>query len=909
MKSPPPTSASDRPPRWATWLLNRWGHPDTREEVQGDLLELYAHWIKTVGKREANWRYGLSALKLLRPLAKSRRKPEYFQPFLLSPTMLRNYFKIAWRNLLREKGFAAINIIGLSAGLSCCMLICLYIYDELSYDTQHPDVGQLYQVGTVFVNPDGDQKTAATPYRVADALQQEYPEIGSTTRLVGLFGDDKTLLRANPTGAAANSKPTVFYESKGYLAAPTFFSFFHYDFVEGNGKQALVNPNSIVLSEAIARNLFGNQSALNRTVHVESNTNGTGDYTVTGVFRPGNVPSHIDARFFLSYAGGGLAQYINGTTGMVNNNMFFTYLKLKPGTDARKLEAKLPTFVEKYMRKDLAVAGRDKKQFLTAVRDIHLHTDLTHNVTPNGSLTYLYVLGSIALFTLLIACINFMNLSTARSGKRAAEVGVRKVLGAEQGALVRQFLSEALLFSLFAFVLALALVWLMTPVFEAVSGKTLHFSLSQRLGLVATFFGISLFTGLLAGSYPAFYLSSFRPIAVLKGGAGQVGGSLSAVALRKGLVVMQFTLSVMLMIAFVVIAQQMRYLRSADLGFAKEQQLIIPLRSETAKATYPALKQALVSTAQVRSVGASAYYPGIFNPEDALFYGDGQTKHEAERTRVNRVDADYLQTMGIKLVAGRLFSAAFPGDTTNRIIVNEKAVKEQGYRSAQAAIGKQAIANWGQEGVRFTIVGVVNDFHFEDLHVPITPFVFMLNLKGNYNYVVVHLKPGDMQPTWQTISSVWQRFNPAEPFEYSFLDAEFQKNYEAESRLSTLVSYFTFIAILISCLGLFGLASFNVEQRVKEIGVRKVLGATVGSVVVLLSKDFLKLVLIAVVLASPLAWYAMHRWLEGFAYKIDIAWWVFAGAGALAVGIALLTVSFQSIKAALMNPVKSLRSE
>ncbi|KAB7732851.1 FtsX-like permease family protein [Rudanella paleaurantiibacter] len=823
--------------------------------------------------------------------------------------MLTNYLKIAWRNLVNNKAFSFINIVGLSAGLSCCMLICLYIYDELSYDTQHPDVEQLYQVGTAFINPDGERKTAATPYRLADAMQQEYPEVGSTTRLVGLFGDDKTLLRANPTGNAMNSKLAVFYESKGYLADSSFFSFFRYNFVEGDGSKALANPNSIVLSETIARNLFGGQPALNRTIHVESNTNGKGDYTVTGVFRSGTVPTHIDARFFLSYAGGGLSQYINGTTGMASNNMFFTYLKLKPGTDARKLEAKLPTFVEKYMRKDLAVAGLDKKQFLMAVRDIHLHTDLTHNVTPNGSLTYLYILGSIALFTLLIACINFMNLSTARSGKRAAEVGVRKVLGAGQTSLVRQFLSEALLLSLFAFVLAVGLVWLMTPVFERVSGKTLHFSVTQRLELLASFFGISLFTGLLAGSYPAFYLSSFKPIAVLKGGVGRVGGSLAAVSLRKSLVVVQFTLSVVLMIALVVISQQMRYLRSADLGFAKEQQLIIPLRSETAKAAYPALKQALIGTAQVKSVGASAYYPGIFNPEDAQFYGEGQTKSDAEVTKINRVDPDYLQTMEINLVAGRLFSAAFPGDTNNRIILNEKSVKEMGFASAQAAIGKQAISDWGQDGHRFTIVGVVKDFHFEDLHVPITPFGFMLNPRGNYNYAVINLKAGNTQTMLQTLESVWQRLNPAEPFEYSFLDADFQKNYEAENRLSTLVSYFTFIAILISCLGLFGLASFNVEQRVKEIGVRKVLGATVGSVMVLLSKDFLKLVLIAVVLASPLAWYAMDRWLQGFAYKITIEWWVFALAGALAVGIALFTVSFQSVKAALMNPVKSLRSE
>ncbi|SFF30146.1 ABC transporter permease, partial [Spirosoma endophyticum] len=482
-------------------------------------------------------------------------------------------------------------------------------------------------------------------------------------------------------------------------------------------------------SETIARNLFSGQPALNRTIHVESNTNGIGDYTVTGVFRPGTVPSHIDARFFLSYAGGGMARHINSTPSLVVNTIFFTYLKMKPGTDAHKLEAKLPSFVEKYMRKDLAGTGRDNKLFLTAVRDIHLHTDLTKNVTPNGSLSYLYVLGSIALFTLLIAGINFMNLSTARSGKRSAEVGVRKVLGAKQTSLILQFISEALLLSVFAFALAVGLVGLMTPIFETVSGKTLHFSVSQWLGLLVAFFGICLFTGLLAGSYPAFYLSSFRPIAVLKGGPGRLGGSLSAASLRKGLVVVQFTLSVVMMIALVVITQQMLYLRSADLGFAKEQQLVIPLRSETAKASYPVLKQALASTTQVRSVGASAYYPGIFNAEGAQLYGEGQTKSDGESTSLNRVDADFLQTMAIKPVAGRLFSAAFPADTNHRIILNEKAVKELGYPSAQVAIGKQTV----EEDSRYTIVGVVKDFHFEDLHVPITPFGFLLNLKPTYN--------------------------------------------------------------------------------------------------------------------------------------------------------------------------------
>ena len=821
--------------------------------------------------------------------------------------MLTNYLKIAWRNLAKHKAFSFINIVGLAAGLSCSMLISLYLYDELSYDTQHKDVAQLYQIGTVFVRPEGEQKTAATPYAVADALQQEYPEIAATTRLVGLFAEDKTLLRYD----APDNKRRVFYETDGYLADPTFFSFFTYNFLEGRGKSALAAPNAIVLSEEIARKLFGNQPALNKVVHVESNTNGNNDYTVTGVFRPGSVPSHINARFYLSFAGGALSQYVKSQTGMAGNNMFFTYLKLKPGTDARKLEAKFPGFVSKYMRKDLAAAGFDKRQFLTAVPDIHLYTDLTHNVTPNGSLTYLYILLSIAVFTLLIACINFMNLSTARSSSRSGEVGIRKALGAGRGSLVRQFLGESFLFSFFAFLLAIAITWLLIPVFEEVSGKTVIFSPVQMLMVLSGFFGLSLLTGLLAGSYPAFYLASFRPILALKGriASQKRTGLLAAISLRRGLVVFQFTLSAMLIIASLVIGQQMTFLRSANLGFAKDEQLVIPLRSTTAKASYTTLKNVLASTTQITSVGASAYYPGIFNPEDANFFGEGQHAQDGKRTRTNRVDFNYLHTLAIQPVAGRLFSESFPADTSGRLIVNEQAVKELGYKSAQAAIGQKAYTERSGTREGFTIVGVVKDFHFEDLHLPITPYAFTLNPGGTYNYMVAHVQAGDMQAVLRAVEAVWQKTNPGEPFAYSFLDDEFQKNYVAESRLATVVGYFTFIAILISCLGLFGLASFNVEQRTKEIGIRKVLGATVGNVVLLLSGDFLKLVLIALVLASPLAWYVMQRWLENFAYQTNIGWSIFLLTALVALLITLATVSYQSIKAALMNPVKSLRSE
>ncbi len=813
--------------------------------------------------------------------------------------MANNNITIAWRSLQKSKVFSFINIVGLATGLSCCMLISLYIRDELSYDTQHPDVAQRYQINTIFVNNDGEKKTAASPPPLAAALRLEYPEIESTTRLTALFVDDKTLLRHRVSGVADR----VFYETGGYLVDTTFFDFFHYDFVEGNAKSALQSPMSIVLSTEIAQKIFGSENALGKVIEIESNTNGQGNYTVSGVFGPGSVPTHIDGRFFMSFTGGALEDYTKSQNGMAGNNFMFTYLKLLPGSNAKALEAKMPAFVEKYMRNDLKEAGFDKKHFLTAVSDIHLHTDMTSNVTPNGSLSYLYILGSIALFTLLIACINFMNLSTARASKRSAEISIRKALGAQKGRLIWQFLHESLLFSSIAFVLALAMTKVLLPVFEQVSGKHLVFSLAQSLSLIGAFLGISLFTGLVAGSYPAFYLSSFKPIVVLKGRLPNVW---SAVSIRKGLVVFQFTLSVVLIVAALIIGQQMQYLRSADLGFEKDQQLVIPLRSEQAKEGVLALKNALISYTEIESVGASAYYPGIFNPEDANFYSAGQNINEAKNTRTNRVDFDYLHTLGIQPVAGRLFSKDFPSDTSSRIILNETAIRELGFASPEIAIGKQILA--ANQTETYTIVGVTKDFHFEDLHLPITPFAFTLN-QGNYNYLIVHLKAGSLSAGLKTVESAWKNTVSSEPLEYSFLDEEFQKNYKAESRLSYIVGYFTFIAILISCLGLFGLAAFTAEQRTKEIGVRKVLGASVVGITGLLAKDFLKLVLLAVVIASPIAYYFMNSWLADFAYRIDIQWWMFAAAGMVALAIAFLTVGGQAMKAALANPVKSLRSE
>ena len=818
--------------------------------------------------------------------------------------MIRTYFKIAWNNLRKNKVFSFINIFGLAAGLACCMLITLYIRNEVSYDKYHKHAADIYQLGTNFIREGKETKMSGTPAPVAQAMQFEYPEIEQTTRLLALFNEDKTLLQYNEKNAA----PQSFYETKGYIADSSFFRVFTYDFLEGNPATALNEPRTVVLSEEIARKIFGNQPALNKLLHISSGTNGDYDFMVTGVFRPVSKPSHIDARFFLSFRGGEIEQLANRmATNFANNNMFFTYLQLKPGTDVAALQAKFPAFIDKYAGKDLKAQGFYKKQFLTKLTDIHLYSGMDQNVTPPGSVTYLYILTSIALFTLLIACINFMNLSTARSSKRSAEVGIRKVLGAEKSALVRQFLGESVFMSLIAFVFAFALVWFLLPAFNKLAGKELSLSFSQNTITIAAFLVLSVITGIVAGIYPAFYLSSFRPVKVLK---GRFSNSLAAVSLRKGLVVFQFVISVALIISSVVIASQMRYLRSADLGFDKDQQVVIPLRSATAKQMYPSLKNELAKLPGVTNVGASLFNPGVFNPSDNLLYKEGQTMNDAKRTRMNWVDAGYLQTLNIKPVAGRLFSEAFPADTSFRMVLNETAIRDIGFPSAQDAVGKKVYFDYQGQQYGFEIVGVVKDFHFEDLHLPITPYGYQLNSNlDNFNYMLVHTRGADMKALLSSIGAGWHRLNPNEPFEYNFLDEEFQKNYQAEDRLAGIVGYFTMIAILICCLGFFGLAAFSAEQRVKEIGVRKVLGASVSGIVGLLSKDFLKLVFVAIVIASPLAWYIMNKWLQDFAYRVDISWWVFVVAGIGAVLIAFITIGFQAIRAATVNPVKSLRTE
>jgi putative ABC transport system permease protein len=816
--------------------------------------------------------------------------------------MLKNYFKIAWRNIQNNTLFSFINIFGLSIGFACCMLIALYVIHETSYDRHHKNADRLYELATTFVKDGKNDPKPNTPAPMAAAMKREFPEIEESARILQLFGEDKTLLQYSLNNGEAKS----FYETKGFAADPTFFRLFSYHFIEGNPQSCLDAANTVVINEEIAKKLFGNEPALNRIIKISSNTNGDTTIKVTGVFRPSKSPTQIDARFFISMKGGRVQQFTDEQTDMASNNMFQTFLLLKPGAQAKTLEAKFPAFVDKYIGAALKSIGFYKKQFLIPVKKMHLYSGLDSNISAVGSLASLYILGSIAVFTLLLACINFMNLSTARSSKRSSEVGIRKVLGAEKHSLIKQFIGESVLLSFIALLLAFGIATLSLPLFSYISGTELAPDFPAQWPLILSFIGIAIVTGLLAGSYPAFYLSSFIPIKVLK---GRFTNSLSAVALRKGLVIFQFIISVVLIIASVVINKQMQYMRTKDLGFEKDQQIIIPMRSSNAKNIYTALKNDIQKNPLVQNVGASFYYPGITNPSDMSVHPEGKSADEGRLVRTNFVDENFLQTLGIKPVAGRLFSSQFPADTNGRMIINLSAVRELNFPSPNEALGKKLIFDWRGQSFEYHIVGVVNDFHFQDLHVPIAPYAFLLNNQPFYSYLVVHAKAGNVSSLLNSIGRTWSSLNQNEPFEYSFLDEDFQKNYTTEDRRAAMVGFFTTIAILISCLGLFGLASFTAEQRTKEIGIRKVLGASVASIVGLLSKDFIKLVVIALFIAAPIGLFFMNKWLEDFAYRITIGWWIFAIAGIFAILIAFATISLQAIKAALTNPIKNLRTE
>lgn len=818
--------------------------------------------------------------------------------------MIKNYLKIAWRNLLKSKLFSSINVFGLSVGMTCCMLLLLYILSEVSFDKHQEHVNELYLVRSENVRFGGDKMDnprAPSPY--AQALKLEFPEVKEVSRMWLNFLEGKTLFKVQESGKTVKS----IFETKGYHVDSTFFNLFSYHFIEGDPRAALSDPHSIVLSEDVAFKLFGTVSALNKTVNIGGTDGNAENFRVTGVYRDESARSHIDARYFLPMMSGWVGNYLRQPDqNFSNNNMFYTYIRVKPGTNPERFNQKLPAFVEKYAGKDTKAAGYKKHMTLLAVKDIHLFDKIAEIATPTTSTTYLYVLASIALFTLLIACINFMNLATARSAKRAAEVGIRKVMGAGKGGLIGQFLGESMVLTFLALIFAVVLVVLFLPIFNQLSDKNLLVSDLLKPEIIVAFILLALVTGLLSGSYPAFYLSVFNPLDVIK---GKFVNSVSAVTLRRGLVVFQFVISIGLVVAAMVIQGQIRFMRDQPLGFTKDQQIAIPLRSEQARKSYSSLRKEILQNNQVTGASGTSYYPGIKNPSDMSVYRGDQSVNEAAVVKTNWVAPDFMKTMEFEMAAGRMLSAHFPGDTNYKMVVNEATIRKFGI-PLEKAVGAKLyfdIDNGKNQGLE--IVGVVKDFHFADLHQAIEPYALFPHFANDFNYIITHVNSKDVGKVLPFLEEKWKSMVPDEPFSYSFLDEDFQRNYTADARTSRIVNSFTIISILISCLGLFGLAAFAAQQRIKEIGLRKVLGASIGSIVTLLSRDFVKLVAISIIVATPITWYLMDKWLQDFAYKIHIEWWMFALAGVLAVLIAILTVSTQAIRAALTNPVKSLKSE
>jgi putative ABC transport system permease protein len=808
--------------------------------------------------------------------------------------MWKNHLLIAFRNLSRNRAFSVINILGLAIGLATCLLIMVYVLDEASYDRQFRDVGQLYRVA---IGTGGDG-WAAGPAPLAGALKSDLPEVAEATRLMKFPDMDNTVLEYTQ-----DKESRRFIEPNGYYVDSSFFKVLSYPFVAGDPRNALERPNSIVISQTIAEKLFGREDPIGHQIKVGLPF-GRFDYTVGGVFRDQGLRTHIPAHFFLSMKNGDVGQWVATENSWSMTNIFHTYIRLKPGSDPMAFEKKLNPFFRRRGGEATKAFGLEKGLILQPVRDIYLQSKLGDEIAPNGNIKSLFILGSIAVFILIIACINFMNLSTARSEHRAREVGVRKVMGARKNALVLQFLGESFLLCGIALVLALLLTWIALPAFDVFTQKDLQpFSEPRLIGVIV---GLTLFAGLLSGCYPAFYLSSFNPVAVLK---GKLVHHLSAAILRKGLVVFQFTISIGLIVGAIVIARQMALFRNYDLGFDKDRQIVIPLQGKQEAANFDVLRDQVMKSPYIRSVSSGSSYPGIANINTMPFYSSGKTGKDFVELQLVSINNNYFQTLGLTLLSGRWLIAERAGDSSS-IILNTTAIKQFGMDPA-TAIGKRIAYNWEGTAHEMTIIGIVRDFNFESLHSPIRALGFStLNFFGNkYGFLIAKIQTPDLGSALKYMGDSWNKINTATPFSYSFIDQDFARNYEKEQHTASLVLYFTVIAILIACLGLFGLTAFAAEQRMKEIGIRKVLGASAANVAILLSGDLLRLVAIAVLIACPVAAYTMHKWLENFNYRTNLSWWIFPASAALAAFAALVTVGFQSIKAARTNPIVSLRSD
>ncbi|MEZ4811164.1 MAG: ABC transporter permease [Allomuricauda sp.] len=810
--------------------------------------------------------------------------------------MFKNNIKVAWRNLKKQPFFTFLNTFGLAIGIAGGILISLFVYDELSYDKMFADAHRIYRIDSDIKFGGAEMRSAEAAAPMAATMQKDFPQVESTVR----FRDRGSLL-LRKTGTETNAK-----ELQVTFADSTFFDFFGIDLLVGDKKTALVQPNTLVLTKTAAEKHFGVQNALGQSLLL----NNTDTYTVTGVIDDLPKNSFLrDHTVFMAMSGFADSK---GTDWGSNN--YYTFVKLIPSANVDDFQQPLASMLDNYLfpwaqqyfpgmtMESFLASGNYVNYYTMPLTDIHLHSQRDSEMSANSSIQNVYILSFIGLFLIILASVNFMNLSTAYSLKRAKEVGVRKTLGSKKLDLVRQFLIESGLISFISLLVALVIAILVLPFFNDLSGKAIELPYTNPI-----FWGILLMAtillGLFSGSYPAFFLSRFMPVKTLKGGTqGDVGGG----NIRNTLVIFQFAISVFLIVGTIVVYQQLRYIQNKDLGFAKDQVVLIDDVFATGNQT-DTFKKEVLKLSQVESATMSYFLPTPSSRSNSSFFKDGSIDQEnAIQMQTWYVDEDYINTLNMELIAGRNFNKEFATDST-AVIVNEATLKVLGV-GPEEAIGIQISQDLELEKPTYnTIIGVVKNFHYESLREHIGSLGLFLG--GNSGILAAKLNAGDFSSTLASIEGIWDRLAPGQPFNYRFMDDSFNSTYEAEQRLGKIFVVFTILSILIACLGLFGLAAFNAQKRTKEIGVRKVMGATVGQITFRLTTDFLKMVGIAIIISLPIGWFAMDKWLEDFSYRIEIGWWVFVLAAFLAISVAILTVGYQSIKAAVVNPVKSLRTE
>ncbi|MBK0379175.1 ABC transporter permease [Mucilaginibacter segetis] len=825
--------------------------------------------------------------------------------------MLKNYLKIAWRSFTRNKISSTINIIGLTIGFTCIILIGMYVKDEYGYDDFFKDADRVYRVNIDGKMGNDEFTVGHTPPPAGAALINNFPEIESYTRIYDP-GNEIIHYQHNGQNLSLNEENLLSVDSN-------FLEFFDYPLIEGNAGSCLNDANSVVLTQKAAKKYFGNTSPIGQTLIFDEYSK---PFTVKAVLK--DLPKQSSLQFDMLQSNIGMPPVKRFSWSWVWLQMS-TYVKLKPNIpasakDINQLEAKFPKMVSEQAASAFNRIGQPFDEFkkkggrwdlhLQPLKRIHLYSsNIQTNFFAQGDIKNVYIFSAIALFIIILACVNFMNLATAQSAKRAKEVGVRKVLGSERKNLIAQFITEAILYSLFAMILALFIVVAVLPAFNQLSGKLLGTEVFYHVSTWISIILLIIFTGLLAGSYPAFFITAVKPVNIFRGG-NIFGNKTGTSFTRNALVVFQFTISTILIICTIVVYKQLIYSQSKDLGFKKENILVI-VNADRLGTSEESLRQELIALPEVKNATISTSVP-TRNPFGDFYTpianGDNINSTDGKITLSSfTVDEDFVPTFDLKILNGRQFSKKFNDSAS--VLLNETAAKQIGWKEV---IGK-SIAYPGNGNQKFKVIGIVKDFNTESIHSKIAPFALFYNTSKSYNtgqsYISVRIKPGDYHTTINHIESKWKSFMPDTPFEYSFIDSEFDALYRTDRTLSKVFTVFTLISVLIACLGLLGLAIYTAESRTKEIGIRKVLGASVQNVVTLLSKDFIKLVGIAVIISFPVAWYVMHSWLQDFAYRTDVSWWIFALAALITAVIALITVSFQSMKAALANPVNSLRSE